>query len=1224
MTGVKSRQYTNTKMIGKKINQLATELAPATTDLTIIGDPTTGVSKKITLSQIANLFATSGTVTSVAVTETGDALTITGSPITTAGTINIGFAGAATQYVRGDGQLSDFPTSTGGGSSVSYYLNSSVSQGTLGGVAYRQFSKTPIAGAGTDISVSANGYIASYITDANDPALLEVPAGNFNCELYFSVNSNNHNPYIYAEVYKYDGTTFTLLGSSQSVPEYLTNGTTLSPYYFAVPVTATVLTITDRIAIRIYANVDGRTVTLHTENNHLCQVVTTFSKGLTSLNNLTRQVQFLATGTSGTDFNIASSTATHTFNLPTASATNRGALSSADWTTFNNKQNALTNPITGTGASGQVAFFNGTTSVTGNNNFFWDTANNRLGIGLTNPQRSIEIYNTTADNHLRLSGNAPSVSMGEAVTGSIYQAKFGLVTTNGQFVSAGVAGDFVIISQTGATIIGTSSTEKMRVNTSGNVSINNTNDTFKLDVTGTGRFTGQLRLESTITDGTNTYTLPSATGTLALTSQLTGGTVTSVGLSSATSGVTIGSTPITTSGTITLAIATASGSQQGLLSSTDWTTFNNKQNALTNPVTGTGTTNYLPKFTGASTIGDSVIQEASSNIGIGGSPSTKLHSFGTIRSSNAGNTINTELQSDGVYSTATDLYLLAPSTKSIYFYTNNAQKMLLDASGNLGLGVSPSAWSGFTAMQVLNSSLSTTGSDVFVNANCFFNGSNWRYIASAAASQYYQDAGSSIWRTAPSGTAGNAISFTQAMTLDASGNLMVGTTTAIGKVTFQQSTDSTVGGLAIVSVDGNGAVISRLNDGGLTFRNGGSERFRIASTGAATFSSSVTATTGLTVGSLGSGSDAIITLATNASGAPRTIYYKASTATINFTGTGGTDLMTLTNGGNLGIGTTSPSKKLDVFTTASSATEYQLSLRNGAGANSVSSGIAFGFNSSSLDPDYLSAISSIITDRSTRAADLTFLTAATGTLAERMRITSGGLVGIGTSAPGNYYSTKLVVAVGDEDGITIAGGGDNFLMFADGQTGLDRYRGFIHYSHDTNFLAFGSDGAERMRITSGGDLIVGATSIPGAGSSTTGVSLGASGYITAQRAAATVGYFGRSNDGELFAFYNNTTQVGNISVAASSTSYNTSSDYRLKQDLKDFSGLDLVTKIKTYDYEWKADKTRNYGVIAHELQSVINYAVTGVKDGKEMQGVDYSKIVPVLIKAIQELNDKIK
>ena len=245
--------------------------------------------------------------------------------------------GAASQYVRGDGTLADFPTSTGGGSSVSYYLNSSVSQGTIGGVAYRQLSKTPISGAGTDITASTNGYIASYLTDANDPALLEVPAGNFNCEFYFSVNSNNHNPYVYAELYKYDGTTFTLLGSSQSIPEYLTNGTTLSAYYFAIPVAVAALTITDRLAIRIYANVDTKIVTLHTENNHLCQVVTTFSKGLTSLNNLTRQVQFFGTGTSGTDFNISSSTATHTFNIPSASATNRGLITTGSQTIAGSK-----------------------------------------------------------------------------------------------------------------------------------------------------------------------------------------------------------------------------------------------------------------------------------------------------------------------------------------------------------------------------------------------------------------------------------------------------------------------------------------------------------------------------------------------------------------------------------------------------------------------------------------------------------------------------------------------------------------------------------------------------------------------------------------------------------------------------------------------------------------------------------------------------------------------
>jgi hypothetical protein len=123
-------------------------------------------------------------------------------------------------------------------------------------------------------------------------------------------------------------------------------------------------------------------------------------------------------------------------------------------------------------------------------------------------------------------------------------------------------------------------------------------------------------------------------------------------------------------------------------------------------------------------------------------------------------------------------------------------------------------------------------------------------------------------------------------------------------------------------------------------------------------------------------------------------------------GTNSTERMRITSGGNVGIGTTDPQRRLDVFTTATSATEYQLSLRNGAGANNVSAGIAFGFNSVSLDPDYLSAISSIITNRSTRAADLTFLTAATGTLVERMRISSDGNVGINTDSPSTILDVR--------------------------------------------------------------------------------------------------------------------------------------------------------------------------------------------------------------------------
>ena len=86
----------------------------------------------------------------------------------------------------------------------------------------------------------------------------------------------------------------------------------------------------------------------------------------------------------------------------------------------------------------------------------------------------------------------------------------------------------------------------------------------------------------------------------------------------------------------------------------------------------------------------------------------------------------------------------------------------------------------------------------------------------------------------------------------------------------------------------------------------------------------------------------------------------------------------------------------------------------------------------------------------------------------------------------------------------------------------------------------------------------------------------------------------------------------------------TTSDYRLKEDLKDFNGLDKVSKIPVYDFKWKTDESRSYGVMAHELQEVLPDAVSGEKDAEEMQGVDYSKIVPLLVKSIQELEAKIK
>ena len=279
---------------------------------------------------------TTGTVTSVGVSMPS-AFSVASSPITTSGTIAITGAGVVSKYVRGDGSLANFPLSSGGGSSISYYLNGSVAQGTLGGVAFKEINKTPIIGAGTDFTISANGYIQSFITDAGDPNQLLIPGGNWNFETYFSASSAGGSPSFYVELYKYDGTTLTLIASNSATPEYITGGTNIDLYITALAVPQTVLTLTDRLAVRFYVTNSSRTITMHTENSHLCQVITNFTTGLTALNGLTEQIQSLATGTTGSDFNISSATATHTFNLPDASASNRGALTSANWSTFNAK-----------------------------------------------------------------------------------------------------------------------------------------------------------------------------------------------------------------------------------------------------------------------------------------------------------------------------------------------------------------------------------------------------------------------------------------------------------------------------------------------------------------------------------------------------------------------------------------------------------------------------------------------------------------------------------------------------------------------------------------------------------------------------------------------------------------------------------------------------------------------------------------------------------------------
>jgi hypothetical protein len=169
------------------------------------------------------------------------------------------------------------------------------------------------------------------------------------------------------------------------------------------------------------------------------------------------------------------------------------------------------------------------------------------------------------------------------------------------------------------------------------------------------------------------------------------------------------------------------------------------------------------------------------------------------------------------------------------------------------------------------------------------------------------------------------------------------------------------------------------------------------------------------------------------------------------------------------------------------------------------------------------------------------------------------------------------------------------------------------YSYIFSYGTFGASNA-KLTITSGGALLAG-TQSNDFGSRQVNYSTTSYTFQSARTGTGSEGHF---------LFSNGNGVVGSIFTNGSATFYNATSDYRLKQDFKDYKGLDLVSNIKTYDYEWKSDNTRMYGVIAHELQEVVPYAVTGEKDGEMMQSVDYSKIVPILVKAIQEQQAQIE
>jgi len=287
-----------------------------------------------------------------------------------------------------------------------------------------------------------------------------------------------------------------------------------------------------------------------------------------------------------------------------------------------------------------------------------------------------------------------------------------------------------------------------------------------------------------------------------------------------------------------------------------------------------------------------------------------------------------------------------------------------------------------------------------------------------------------------------------------------------------------------------------------------------------------------------------------------------------------------------------------------------LNIGSGQVYKDASGNVGIGTNSPSFPLDVAGAIrgNSWIgrANTSAPAADAFIYRPADGTLGfgtgstERARIDSSGNVGIGTSSPTN----KLHVSSSSFETIKLQGtstvSGINFVNSASSN-------GYIYYDNGPNML-FYTNGSERARIASDGAFLIGKTTVD---DTTEGFIYRASKYLNLVRDGNPPLNLTRlSSDGQLAEFRRGSTQVGNISVTTSNTAYNTSSDYRLKEDIVPMTGaLAKVVALKPCTYKWKADGSDGQGFIAHEIDEVVPGCVTGEKDAVQEEQYEVTPAV---------------
>jgi hypothetical protein len=329
----------------------------------------------------------------------------------------------------------------------------------------------------------------------------------------------------------------------------------------------------------------------------------------------------------------------------------------------------------------------------------------------------------------------------------------------------------------------------------------------------------------------------------------------------------------------------------------------------------------------------------------------------------------------------------------------------------------------------------------------------------------------------------------------------------------------------------------------------------------------------------------------------------------------GTTAVTIDTSQNVGIGTTSPASKLHVYT----ATGQNINYIETAGSGN-DAGIYFK-NTARIWSTFVNG-----GDGAYRIYDTT-----AGT--ERMRIDSSGNVGVGTSSPSTYgkfvaYSSGGYAAI-DSNGFL------NSYQLLDTASAGGKFTG------GSNQGVLGSISIEQATTGSKGGYIAFRPCASGSNSPTEAMRIASDGAAKfsmgnfANGASSTNAGFVIENNGNspfinhsqtatslqtYYAFTNGNGVVGTIKCTGSTTQFNTSSDVRLKKNVVDApSAIASIQQIGIKSFDWKADDLhQEYGVIAQELDAIAPEAVSHGGTEDEMWGVDYSKLVPRMIKAMQE------